>query len=168
MPCSSWGGQQPSWPTAPTQPACSFPCRASLQHCHGGQGAWGLPPPISVPGTASARGINSSFLPNVAKTEETCRNGARYLTFLQFGITRTHIHITAVIESSCHMLLFLTLLCTHRPEEGHKLTPQTREFPHVSKRGFKNTSGKSEKPAKRNTKQSQILYVLPQVHLFLL
>lgn len=95
----------------------------------------GTAPSCFIPGTASAKGIISSFLPNIAKTVETCRNGAKYLIFLQFGITRTHIHIKTIEMSNCPMLLFLTLLQTCWPE-GDKLTPQTREFSHVSNPGL--------------------------------
>lgn len=51
----------------------------------------------------------ASSLPSLANAMEACRNGARNLKFLQFGITRTHIHIKTTEESGSHMLLSLTL-----------------------------------------------------------
>lgn len=92
----------------------------------------------------------ASSLPSVAKARETCRNGARNLKFLQFGITETHMHIKTVEEPGSHLLLSLTLLHTCSPAKGgNKLSPQTGRFSPVGTPGFKHTSGKLEQTAKK-------------------
>jgi len=76
-------------------------------------------------------------------------NGARDLKFPQFGITRTHILIKTIEKTSSHMLLSLTVFHTRSPEKGgDKLFPQTGASSHISKPGFKYTSGKLEQSAK--------------------
>lgn len=91
-----------------------------------------------------------SSLPSVAKATEACRNRARTMKFLQFGITGTHFHIKTTKEPSSCMLLSLTLLHTHSPAKGgDKLSPQTGQFSPISKPCFKHTSGKLEQPKKK-------------------
>lgn len=151
-----WARWQPSWSMAPTQPVCSFLCWASLQQ-HRGQGAWGLPPPISVPRAASAQGIAGCgqpppclALPRQWKLAEMEQGIWNFYSLESPGLTSTSKPLKNPALTCC----CLSLSDTHahqQKEEANHLHKQ--EFSYISKPGFEHTSGKLEQPEKKKEKK---------------